>query len=50
MINGLVYDFESIKLMLPTGLTLGAESIEYNDEKSDEVITGSNGLPLGIGR
>ena len=50
MINGLVYDFESIKLMLPTGLTLGAESVEYSDEKSDEVISGSNGLPLGIGR
>jgi hypothetical protein len=50
MVNGLAYDFESIKLMLPTGLTLGAESVEYNDEKSDEVVTGSNGLPLGIGR
>jgi hypothetical protein len=50
MINGLVYDFESIKLMLPTGLVLGAESVEYGDEKSDEVISGSNGLPLGIGR
>lgn len=50
MINGLVYDFESIKLMLPTGLTLGCESIDYGDEKGDEVITGSNNLPLGIGR
>ena len=50
MINGLAYDFESIKLMLPTGLTLGCESIDYNDEKGDEVVTGSNGLPLGIGR
>ncbi len=50
MINGLVYDFESIKLMLPTGLILGCESIEYGDEKADEVITGTNGLPLGIGR
>jgi hypothetical protein len=50
MINGLVYDFESIKLMLPTGLTLGAESVEYGDEKGDEVITGSAGLPMGIGR
>jgi hypothetical protein len=50
MINGLVYDFESIKLMLPTGLTLGCESIDYSDEKGDEVVTGSNGLPLGIGR
>jgi hypothetical protein len=50
MINGLAYDFESIKLMLPTGLTLGCESIDYSDEKGDEVITGTNGLPLGIGR
>jgi hypothetical protein len=50
MINGLTYDFESIKLMLPTGLTLGCESIDYGDEKGDEVITGTNNLPLGLGR
>jgi hypothetical protein len=50
MINGLVYDFESIKLMLPTGLTLGCESIDYGDEKGDEVVNGSHNLPLGIGR
>ena len=50
MINGLTYDFESIKLMLPTGLTLGCESVDYSDEKGDEVITGTNNLPLGIGR
>jgi hypothetical protein len=29
MINGLTCDFESIKLMLPTGLTLGCESVDY---------------------
>ncbi len=50
MINGLTYDFESIKIMLPTGLTLGVENIDYSDEKGDEVATGTNGLPLGIGR
>jgi hypothetical protein len=50
MINGFTYDFESIKLQLPTGLVLGAESVEYGDEKSDEVITGTNNMPLGIGR
>jgi hypothetical protein len=50
MINGLVYDFESIKLLLPTGLVIGCESIDYSDEKSDEVVSGSNGIPLGIGR
>jgi hypothetical protein len=50
MINGLTYDFESIKLMLPAGLTPGAESAGYGDEKGDEVIAGSNNLPMGIGR
>lgn len=50
MINGLTYDFESIKLMLPTGLVLGCENIDYGDEKGDEVITGSNNLPIGVGR
>ena len=50
MINGLTYDYEGIKLMLPTGLTLGCESIDYGDEKGDEVITGTNNIPLGIGR
>ena len=50
MINGMVYDFESIKLMLPTGLSIMFEKISYKDKKDDEVITGSNGIPLGIGR
>ena len=50
MVNGLIYDFESIKLMLPTGLILGCESVEYSDEKADEGITGTNNLPLGVGR
>ena len=50
MINGTVYDFESVKVLLPTGLTLTTEKISYKDKKDDEIITGSNGLPLGIGR
>ena len=50
MVNGLIYDFESIKLMLPTGLILGCESVEYSDEKNDEVICGTNNVPLGVGR
>ena len=50
MVNRLIYDFESIKLMLPTGLILGCESVEYSDEKNDEVICGTNNLPLGVGR
>ena len=50
MINGVVYDFESIKLTLPTGLSLTFEKISYKDKKDDEVITGANGIPIGIGR
>ena len=50
MINGQIYDFESIKTILPTGMTLTIEKISYKDKKDDEVFTGSNGIPLGIGR
>jgi hypothetical protein len=50
MINGIIYDFESIAAQLPTGALVTIEKISYKDKKDDEVITGSNGLPLGIGR
>ena len=50
MINGIIYDFESIKAMMPTGLVLTLEKINYKDQKDDEVITGTNNLPIGIGR
>jgi len=50
MINGTVYDFESIKCLLPTGMVLMLESISYKDKKDDEVITGVNNIPIGIGR
>jgi hypothetical protein len=50
MINGLVYDYESIKVLLPTGLIVLLESISYNDKKDDEVINGVSNLPAGIGR
>jgi hypothetical protein len=50
MINGLVYDYESIKVLLPTGLIVLLESINYSDKKNDEVVTGVSNLPVGIGR
>ena len=50
MINGVIYDFESIKMILPSGLSITFEKIAYKDKKDDEVVTGSNGLPIGIGR
>jgi len=50
MINGIIYDFESIKALLPTGIILTLEKISYKDKKDDEVITGTNSVPIGIGR
>lgn len=50
MINGLVYDFESIKLMLPTGIVVMLESLSYKDKKDDEVINGVMNIPVGLGR
>jgi hypothetical protein len=35
MINGLIYDFESIELMSPTGHTFLVESIAYSDDDCD---------------
>jgi hypothetical protein len=50
MVNGVVYDFESIKMLLPTGVTILFDKVSYKDKKDDEVITGSHSLPVGIGR
>jgi len=50
MINGIIYDYESIQAHLPTGVTRTMEKISYKDKKDDEGITGTDGLPLGIGR
>ncbi|MDR1175328.1 MAG: hypothetical protein LBK83_07660 [Treponema sp.] len=50
MVNGMVYDFESIKVLLPSGMITVCESISYSDKKDDKVITGTNNLPIGIGR
>jgi hypothetical protein len=50
MINGMVYDFESIKCLLPTGMSIMLEKISYSDKKGDEVVYGINNLPVGIGR
>ena len=50
MINGTIYDYESIQAHLPSGVTRTLEKISYKDKKDDEAITGTDGLPLGIGR
>lgn len=50
MINGRVYDFQAIKLTLVTGYVADLESIDYSDKTDDEIRTGTNGVPIGIGR
>jgi hypothetical protein len=50
MVNGKVYDFESLNFQLPTGQLIILESVSYKDKKDDEVVNGVSGLPVGIGR
>ena len=49
MINGKHYDFESIKIALPTGMLMMAESVKYSDKKGVKVLTGMGGRPTGYG-
>lgn len=50
MINGINYDYESIKVQLPSGSTILPENISYQDSKDDKVIMNKHGLPVGVGR
>ena len=50
MVNGIVYDFESIKAQLPTGMVSTVEDIKYSIKKDVEVVTDKNGLPRGVVR
>lgn len=46
-INGQVYEFGSIQVLLPTGVVMVCQSITYKDKISGEVITDGRGLPIG---
>lgn len=50
MINGVVYDHESIKVMLPTGMVMSIESVNYSIKKDVEVKTDKTGTPRGYVR
>ncbi len=50
MINGVNYDYESIKVQLPSGKTILPDNISYNDSKDDKVIHNKQGIPIGVGR
>lgn len=47
MVNGIVYDFESVKIMLPTGQYGTCEDIKYGAKKDIDVVTDKNGIPRG---
>ncbi len=48
MINGIVYDYESVRITLPTGMVTTAEEVKYGVKKEVEVVNDSQGLPRGI--
>lgn len=50
MINGAVYDFESVKVALPSGLTATVKDINYSAKKDIDVVTDSKGMPRGYVR
>lgn len=48
MINGVVYDHESIKVMLPTGMVMSLEDVSYSVKKDVDVQTDKTGTPRGV--
>ncbi len=49
-INGNMYDWESIEIMLPSGIAVGVTEISYNDERGIEPRYGKGSTPRGFGR
>lgn len=49
-INGNYYDWESMDIRLPNGVTVGLTEISYNDEAPVEARYGKGGAPRGYGR
>jgi len=50
MINGVTYDFESIKITLPTGMITTCEEVKYSCKKDVDIVTDKNGMPRGFVR
>lgn len=50
MINGQMYDWESIEVQLPGGIAVGISSIDYEDERPIEERYGKGSTPIGYGR
>ena len=49
-INGNHYDWESIDVQLPSGVSVGLTEISYTDERPVEPRYGKGGKPRGYGR
>lgn len=50
MINGSLYDWESVEIMLPRGIAIGITNIDYDDERPIEERYGKGSQPRGYGR
>lgn len=50
MINGNLYDWESVEIQLPNGLAIGVTNIDYDDERPVEERYGKGSIPRGVGR
>ena len=50
MINGHAYDYESIKIMLPSGHITTAENNKYGWKRDVDVLNDKHGNPRGMGR
>lgn len=50
MINGNLYDWESIEIILPNGVAIGVTNIDYEDEQPIEERYGRGSVSRGYGR
>jgi len=50
MINGSLYDWESVEILLPSGIVVGITNIDYEDERQIEERYGKGSQPRGYGR
>ncbi len=49
MINGRKYDWDSLEIVLPIGLTIGLTDISYDEERPVEPRYGKGSKPRGFG-
>ena len=50
MINGQLYDWEGLEIVLPSGPSIGVTNIDYDDERPIEERYGKGSVARGYGR